>query len=273
MMTDADGLLAARFAANRDNEDDGDWNEVLRRRQPKPLRDRRPARNGHDHIRTRSLILALVVAVVIAVPAAAFASQIGHFIESLGQREAARNALPDSAVMAVFKRPATSADALPPSALAVLRQFHAGLPAADAINPGVGDLSGARRALVDAGIAHASLYLIPTNKGTLCMVWVPDIGGGCTQGFMPGVDIIFLRGFTNGLNHVWGIARDDVESISAVVDGQIRPVAQGENSFFYEGTSLPRSLILQLANGDKRTVPVAAIPTLRSTTPSTTTGN
>lgn len=213
-----------------------------------------------------------MVALGIAIPAAAFASQIGHFIESLAQREAARNALPDSAVMAVFKRLPTSADALPASAQSVSRQFHAGLPAADPINPGVGDLSGSRRALVDAGIAHASLYLVPTNKGALCMVWVPDIGGGCTQGFMPGVDIILVRGFTNGTSHVWGIARDDVRSISAVVDGRIRPVIQGENAFFYEGTSLPRSLVVQLANGDKKTVPVTAIPPLRSTTPSTPTG-
>jgi WD40-like Beta Propeller Repeat len=40
--------------------------------------------------------------------------------------------------MAVFRRPPTSADALPPSAQAVLRQFGAGLPATDPTNPGVG---------------------------------------------------------------------------------------------------------------------------------------
>ena len=223
-------------------------------------------------VRGRSLLLAFAAA-AIAVPATAFAGQIGHFIESLAQREAARDALPDTAVMAVFRRPPTSADALPPSAQAVLRQFGAGLPATDPTNPGVGDLTGSRRALVGAGVAHASLYLVPTNKGTLCMVWVPDIGGGCTQGFVPGVDVIVVRGFINGSSHVWGIFRDNVKSVTAIVNGQDRPVTLGESAFFYEGTSLPSDLVLQLANGNKETVPVAAIPTLRSTTQTATTSH
>ena len=233
-------------------------------------RDSRRPHKRHRRVRGRSLILGFAAAAAIAIPAAAFAGQIGHFIESLAQREAARDALPDTAVMAVFKRAPTSADALPPSAQAVLKQFGAGLPATDPTNPGTGDLNGSRRALVGAGTAHASLYLVPTNKGTLCMVWVPDIGGGCTQGFMPGVDIIVVRSFVNGLSHVWGIVRADVKSVSAVVNDQDRPVIQGESSFFYEGTSLPSNLILELANGSEETVPVAAIPTLRSTTQSTT---
>ena len=224
-------------------------------------------------VRGRSLILAFAAAATIAIPATAFASQIGHFIESLTQREAARDALPDTAVMAVFNRPPTSTDAPPPSAQAVLRQFGAGIPASDPTNPGVGDLTGSRRALVGAGVAHASLYLVPTNKGTLCMVWVPDIGGGCTQGFMPGANVIVMRGFINGSSHVWGIFRDDVKSVTAIVNGQDRPVTLGESAFFYEGTSLPSNLVLQLANGNKETVPVAAIPTLRSTTQTATTSH
>jgi len=210
-------------------------------------------------VRGRSLLLAFAAAAAIAIPATAFADQIGHFVESLAQREAARDALPDTAVMAVFRRAPTPADAPPLSAQAVLRQFGAGLPAGDPTNPGVSDLTNSRLALVGAGVAHASLYLVPTNKGTLCMVWVPDIGGGCTQGFTPGVNVIVMRGFINGSNHVWGIFRDDVKSVTAIVNGQDRPVTLGESAFFYEGTRLPSNLVLQLANGDNETVPVAAI--------------
>jgi hypothetical protein len=57
MITDADGLLAARFAATRDDHDDGDWNDVLRRRQPRRLH------------RRRTLLIAVAV-VAVAVPSA-----------------------------------------------------------------------------------------------------------------------------------------------------------------------------------------------------------
>ena len=61
-MTDADGLLAVRFAATRDGEDDADWNDVLRRRQP-----------GRDrHLRVlvaAAVVVAGLVAALLATPA------------------------------------------------------------------------------------------------------------------------------------------------------------------------------------------------------------
>lgn len=67
MMTDADGLLAARFAATRDDEDDSDWNDVLRRRQPR--------REKH----LRSLLVAVAI-IAIGVPTAiAFGGVIRNF--------------------------------------------------------------------------------------------------------------------------------------------------------------------------------------------------
>jgi hypothetical protein len=225
-------------------------------------RERRWVRKRPLAGRVRSLILVLTAVAAIAIPAVAFASQFGHFIDSLAGREAARDALPDTAVMTVFKRAPIAADALPRSAQIVLKQFGTGIPASDPTNPGVGDLTRSRLALIDAGQAHASLYLVPTNKGTLCMVWVPDIGGGCTQGFMPGTGVIIVRGFHDGLSQVWGIVRDTVVSVSAIVNGQSAPVTQGESSFFYEGGTLPSSLILKLTDGGTKAVPVAAIPSL-----------
>jgi len=222
----------------------------------------RRVRKRHLAGRARSLTLVLAAAAAIAIPAGAFASQIGHLINSLAGREAARDALPDTAVMTVFKRATTAADALPPSAQIVLKQFGAGIPARDPTNPGVGDLTRSRRALIDAGQAHATLYLVPTNRETLCMVWVPDIGGGCTQGFMPGTDIIFVRSFHDGLSQVWGIVRDTVASVSAIVNGRSASVTQGQSSFFYEGDTLPSNLILKLTDGASEAVPVVAIPNL-----------
>jgi hypothetical protein len=66
-MTDADGLLAARFAATRDNEDDGDWNDVLRRQAPRRGKHFRP------------LLVAVAVAVVGVPTAIAFGGGIRNF--------------------------------------------------------------------------------------------------------------------------------------------------------------------------------------------------
>src|SRR5207244_13046821 len=62
---DADGLLAARFAATRDGYDDADWNDVLLRR---------PAR------RTRGRALLVAAAIVAAIAVVALATPLGAAI-------------------------------------------------------------------------------------------------------------------------------------------------------------------------------------------------
>ena len=64
MMTDADGLLADRFAATRDALDDSDWGDVLRR-----VTRRAPARR-------RIALIAVVAAAAIALPAFAFSASV-----------------------------------------------------------------------------------------------------------------------------------------------------------------------------------------------------
>jgi hypothetical protein len=64
-MTDADGLLAERFAATRDDRDDRDWNDVLRRL---PQRTKR-----------RLLPIAAVAALAIVVPAFALSASVRGF--------------------------------------------------------------------------------------------------------------------------------------------------------------------------------------------------
>jgi hypothetical protein len=67
VITDADGLLAARFDALRDDFDDADWGEVLARRGSRATR------------RTRRLLVALAV-VVVAIPSSlAFGGVRGYF--------------------------------------------------------------------------------------------------------------------------------------------------------------------------------------------------
>lgn len=209
-----------------------------------------------------SLAAGLTLALAVGAIASSTGSRGGSAHRSLAQAEAARDALPDTSVMAVFARPATATDALPAAAADVVRQFSAA-PVPDAVNPGTANIASSRRALIGAGNENTSLYLVPTAKETLCMVWVPDIGGGCTQGFEPGTDAIVVRNSLNGVTHVWGIFRDNVKSVSAIVDGQTQPVTLGESSFFYEGATLPTNLILSMADGSTETAAVAAIPTLK----------
>jgi hypothetical protein len=177
--------------------------------------------------------------------------------DALGRAEAARDALPDTSVMSVFRRSATATDVPPASARGVLRRIH-GAPVNPAVNPGAAIYTQSRLALTGAGPLGASLYLVPTDKDTLCMVWVPDIGGGCTQGFMSGTDVIYSRGLVNSGPQIWGIYRDDVASVSGVFDGDVRPLTNGESAFYYSGAALPSALILNLANGSTETVQVGA---------------
>ena len=66
-MTDADGLLAARFAATRDDYDDADWNDVLSRRHRR--------RDNHR----RGLLVAVAVIAVGVPTAIAFGGVIRNF--------------------------------------------------------------------------------------------------------------------------------------------------------------------------------------------------
>lgn len=179
----------------------------------------------------------------------------------LRRAEAARAALPDTAVMAIFSRPATTDDAIPQAARQVANGFAAA-PVPAALNPG-NARAATRRALANAGVSNASLYLVPTDKGSLCMVWEPDVyAGGCTQGFTEGTHAIFLSGVTNGRSYVLGVFRDDVTSVAAVVGGERTPVTVGESAFLYEGTSRPDALVLQLSDGTTSTVTTAGTATL-----------
>ena len=143
--------------------------------------------------------------------------------------------LPAAAAMSIFARAARATDRLPSQTGGVFAQFSQA-PVTAGLNPGVAEHASARRAIAGAGAANASLFLVLTDKGSLCMVWSPDVyGGGCTEGFEDAAQVVFVRGLHNGEMHLWGIRRDDVDNITAVVNGQSQPVTLGENAFFYEG--------------------------------------
>jgi hypothetical protein len=82
-----------------------------------------------------------------------------------------------------------------------------------------------------------------------------------------------VRGFANGLSRVWGVATDDVKASTPLSKARPARLPRAKARFFYEGTTLPSTLILQLANGDRETVPVASMPTLRGASEGTAAGH
>jgi hypothetical protein len=207
--------------------------------------------------RVASLTISIAVGLALALSVGAIASTRGHDTASaLARAEAARDQLPDTSVMSIFGRPATAADTLPAVDRAIVRGFGAAAVGA-ALDPGSAVLAQSRRAIAGAGPAAAALYLVPTDKGTVCMVWSPDVyPGGCSQGFEPGTDIVYVRGLANGRTVIFGIVKDGVTSVTAVVGGQDVPVTVGENAFFYEGSALPEQLLVRHADGGADTLAV-----------------
>jgi hypothetical protein len=75
MKTDADGLLAARFAASSDDHDDSDWGDVLRRADARPVSARR----------RRLVLLAAAALAAIVLPALALSAGVRELV-GLGER-------------------------------------------------------------------------------------------------------------------------------------------------------------------------------------------
>jgi hypothetical protein len=103
--TDADGLLATRFAATRDSHDDSDWDDVL-------LRVSQEAAGAR---RRRPVLLVAVVLLAIAVPTLAFSASARELIgfdnaprPDYGQAQLAVSALvPGGRVARVWVAPST----------------------------------------------------------------------------------------------------------------------------------------------------------------------
>jgi hypothetical protein len=105
MLTDADTLLATRFAAICDETNDSDWNDVLRRRAPR----RRPS--------TRALV-AVAVAIAVGIPTALAFGAVRDFFFGTPAPPLIKSAFAgDNAMRALMKKYARAHDskiALPP---------------------------------------------------------------------------------------------------------------------------------------------------------------
>lgn len=145
MITDADGLLAVRFAATRDEEDDSDWNDVLGRRQPK--RDR--------HLRVLLAAVAGVLGLVAALTATPALGLVRDIIPFWGAAKAPQPVVVEFASM------------------------NTGAPAG--MSPQA--VAGETRELGQfsfAGRSH-TLWVAPAKNGGFCLEWTEGWGGCVTN--------------------------------------------------------------------------------------------
>jgi hypothetical protein len=132
--------------------------------------------------------------------------------------------------MAVFQTPRVPTDELPSAAASALREFTAnrpGLPAG--LLPGTALLAQSRLLLSDIGPRLSRLYVVPTTKGQVCELVMPDGGGGCIGGFArPGHPISTAQSD----NLLVGLVPDDITAIAAIEsDGTTVPVTIQRNAF------------------------------------------
>lgn len=144
-MTDADGLLAMRFAATHEGEDDADWNDVLRRRQPR--RDR------------RLRILVAGVAVVAGLIAALLATPALGLVRDI--------------------IPFWGATKAPQPVVIEFASMNTGAPAG--MSPqAVADETREIGQFAFAGRSH-TLWIAPSKDGGFCFEWIGGWGGCDTE--------------------------------------------------------------------------------------------
>lgn len=169
---------------------------------------------------------------------------------------------PDVAVIAAFQRPARPTDALPGQAASVLQSFNQA-EVADALRAGAPNAASSRRVLHDVGKrGNLDLFLVPTDRSTICMVWVPDVlGGGCTPGFGPSSHSVVQTTVINGTTYVFGLLKDDVTAVTYVQDG-LKQNAEfsTDGAFIIQTDGVPEDISATLADGSSVAVGWAGAP-------------
>lgn len=124
-----------------------------------------------------------------------------------------------------------------------------------------------RTLLTNLGPQKRTLSSVATTTGGVCLL-LTDFPVQCIPTFTVGQDVAWIVTPTsNGTTLIWGIARDDVESVEAVSDDDTStPAELGNNGFYVEVESAqPARLVVHLSDGSTDEVPLFPCPV---TTPS-----
>ena len=225
------------------------------------------------HTRLGTFLVALIAGLSLALAIGAFAavrssdnsSNAMTKATASNENNAIATKLPDTAVMRVFAKAAAGADQLPGPAAAVVESFDNAPGVPEDTLTGRPQLDQARLVLSNVGPSGtASLYAVPTSKHLLCAVWYPDMaGGGCFQGFAPGSPVLFGQSVQDGVSYIWGFLTNDVKGVSIIEKSTPHPAILGRNAFYFDAnspTSQPTAIVVELANGTSKTIPLSALP-------------
>jgi hypothetical protein len=175
---------------------------------------------------------------------------------------------PSRAPLAVFEQPRGPRDDLPASLRASAADLAGGPELEPEVRNGTVALSSSRLALSDLGAKEASLYLLRTAKGRVCMVLTNGPQGCDTLPFTAARPaswgLVDTDGYRKGSpTSLYGIVPNNVDRVTVVDDLGTRADARlGSNAFYLElgdGSAMPTSIVLGYAGGDSATIDLPAL--------------
>ncbi len=184
-------------------------------------------------------------------------------------QDATASPAPSPDPLAVFTRPRTSQDVLPPALAARVAYLAGGPDVPEELRNGRLYLDQSRLLLADMGSTRVSLYAFPSEKGGICAVF-DRWGGGClgTPPFTRERPVSVDRVDPDGLGRgtpltVSGLAPNNVVAVEVLVRETAYAATLRNNAFFFEmpSTSVqPDALRVTFRGGLTTTVALPPIP-------------
>lgn len=154
--------------------------------------------------------------------------------------------------ISLLASPARSEDVQAQAAAAAVatRLSGNGQSVPDTWKPGDQVTGTARSALMSGEL---SIWAYRSTRGRVCEGLAVNgltQSAGCTDGWSDRLPVdVNTDSLGSGAQAVWGLAPNDVKSVSVVVDGNRVPAQMGRNAYLYVGTGTVSSVVATRANG------------------------
>lgn len=220
---------------------------------------RATARDAERSLRRRravTLVVALAILVVTATAAVANGWILGQTttlraVPALGPGQSGAGPAPGAAASAIGELAKTAAKHRAPSP-----------DSARAPELGSAVAGTSRTLLTDLGPQERVLSSVATTTGGVCLL-LTGFPVQCIPTFTTGQDVAWIvTPSGTGTTLIWGLARDDVESIEAVSDDDTStPAELGNNAFYVEvDGGQPARLVVHLSDGSSDVVQLFPCP-------------